>query len=94
MVGRPVLRFEEKVSGIEIKDIMVGEEASIARSMLNITYPLENGIIKDWTDAKHVWDYTFREKLKIDPRDSQILLTEPPLNPIKNRQLMLQMMVR
>jgi actin-related protein 2 len=71
---------------------MVGEEASIARSMLNLSYPLENGIIKDWTDAKHVWDYTFKEKLKIDPTDCQILLTEPPLNPLKNRSLMLQMM--
>jgi actin-related protein 2 len=60
--------------------------------MLSLTYPLENGIIKDWTDAKHVWDYTFKEKLKINPHDCKILLTEPPLNPVKNRQLMLQMM--
>lgn len=93
MVGRPILRYEEKVDGLEIKDIMVGEEASRARSMLNLTYPLENGIIKDWTDARHVWDYTFKEKLKVDPHDCNILLTEPPLNPLKNRQLMLQMMV-
>jgi len=31
MVGRPQLRYEEKVEGIEIKDIMVGDEASVAR---------------------------------------------------------------
>jgi len=92
MVGRPILRYEEKVGGLEIKPIMVGEEASVARAMLSLKYPLENGIIKDWDDACHVWDYTFTEKLKIDPRNSKILLTEPPLNPIANRRKMLQMM--
>jgi len=92
MVGRPILRYEEKVQGLEIKDIMVGDEASIARSMLKISYPLENGIVKDWNDIDHIWDYTFNEKLKIKPEDCKILLTEPPLNPHKNRQLMLQKM--
>jgi len=28
MVGRPILRSEEKVEGLEIKDIMVGDEAA------------------------------------------------------------------
>jgi actin-related protein 2 len=35
---------------------------------------------------RHVWDYTFNEKLKIDPRECRILLTDPPLNPTKNRE--------
>jgi len=56
MVGRPILRSEEKVQGLEIKEIMVGDEASIARSMLKISYPLENGIVKNWEDMEHVWD--------------------------------------
>ncbi len=28
-----------------------------------ITYPLDNGIIRNWTDMEYVWDYTF-ERLK------------------------------
>jgi len=94
MVGRPILRYEEKerFEGQLIKEIMVGDEASIARSVLNLTYPLENGIVKDWTDAGHVWDYAFFEKLKIDPTQCKILLTEPPLNPMKNRAQMLTTM--
>lgn len=43
MVGRPQLRYEEKVEGIEIKDIMVGDEAALARHMLKVSYPVENG---------------------------------------------------
>ena len=59
MVGRPILRSEEKFDNVEIKDIMVGDEASKLRSMLQITYPLDNGIVRNWEDAEHVWNYTF-----------------------------------
>lgn len=39
----------------------------------------------------HVWDYTFGpDKMNIDPKESKILLTEPPMNPVKNREKMIQ----
>eukprot|EP01129_Flabellula_baltica_P014912 TRINITY_DN72_c0_g1_i1.p2 TRINITY_DN72_c0_g1~~TRINITY_DN72_c0_g1_i1.p2 ORF type:complete len:402 (-),score=118.13 TRINITY_DN72_c0_g1_i1:69-1274(-) len=92
MVGRPILRYEESVEGVEIKDIMVGAEAEKVRSMLQITYPLENGIVTNWEEIEHIWDYTFQEQLKVDTAGKKILLTEPPLNPLKNRQKMLEVM--
>ncbi|EGG22598.1 actin related protein 2 [Cavenderia fasciculata] len=93
MVGRPILRSEEKIENVEIKDIMVGDEAAKLRSNLQITYPLENGIIRNWEDIQHVWDYAFKEKLKVqDTRDCKILLTEPPMNPLTNRQKMVEVM--
>jgi len=92
LVGRPILRSEVEVEGVEIRDIMVGDEASKLRSMLQISYPLENGIIKSWEDIQHVWDYTFDQKLKVKPEECKILLTEPPLNPKANRQKMLEVM--
>ena len=92
MVGRPIMRFEEKVENVEIKDIMVGDEASKLRSMLEITYPLDNGIVRNWEDALHVWNYAFFEKMKINPKSSKVLLTEPPMNPKENREKMVQTM--
>jgi actin-related protein 2 len=92
MVGRPILRSEEKFDNVEIKDIMVGDEASKLRTMLQITYPLDNGIVRNWEDAEHVWNYTFFEKLKVNPKDCKILLTEPPMNPLANREKMVQVM--
>jgi len=86
MVGRPILRYEEKVEGVEIKDIMVGAEAEKVRSMLQITYPLENGIVTNWEELEYVWDYTFSQQLKVETAGKKILLTEPPLNPVKNRK--------
>eukprot|EP01121_Diplochlamys_sp_Union-15-3_P001867 TRINITY_DN1161_c0_g1_i3.p1 TRINITY_DN1161_c0_g1~~TRINITY_DN1161_c0_g1_i3.p1 ORF type:complete len:394 (-),score=70.09 TRINITY_DN1161_c0_g1_i3:68-1249(-) len=92
MVGRPLIRSDEKVAGVEIKDIMVGDEASKLRTMLQIDYPLSNGRINKWDDMIHVWNYTFNEKLKIKPAECKILLTEAPLNPIENRKKMLEVM--
>jgi hypothetical protein len=57
MVGRPVLRSDEKVQGIQIKDIMVGDDASKARQNLKINLPMgmpcryspHSLIVRKWT---------------------------------------------
>jgi len=92
MVGRPILRSEEKIDNVQIKDIMVGDEAQKLRMMLQITYPLDNGIIRNWDDMQYVWDYSFYDKLKIKPQESKIMLTEAPMNPQQNRKKMIEVM--
>lgn len=51
---------------------MVGDEASQLRSMLEVNYPMENGIVRNWDDMKHVWDYTFNEKLQVDTKGCKV----------------------
>jgi len=92
MVGRPILRSEEKIDNVQLKDIMVGDEAQKLRMMLQITYPLDNGIIRNWDDMQYVWDYSFHEKLKVTPSDCKIMLTEAPMNPQANRKKMIEVM--
>ncbi|XP_039279583.1 actin-related protein 2 isoform X2 [Nilaparvata lugens] len=96
MVGRPIIRAVNKIGDIEVKelpDLMVGDEASKLRSMLEVNYPMENGIVRNWEDMRHVWDYTFGpEKMNINPQECKILLTEPPMNPTKNREKMIEVM--
>lgn len=53
---------------------------------------MNNGIVQKWDDMEHLWDFTFFEKLKINPAGRKILLTEPPLNPLKNRERMCEVM--
>ncbi|KAJ5985925.1 hypothetical protein N7522_013121 [Penicillium canescens] len=93
IVGRPILRTEEQSNDFVLKDIMCGDEAAAARSMLQISYPMENGIVKKWDDMQHLWNYTFYDKMKIDPAGRKILLTEPPMNPLKNREQMAEVML-
>lgn len=71
------------------QDVMVGDEAQAARSFLEIVYPMECGKIKHWEEMDLLWDYSFK-KLQLDPPNTKILLTEPPMNPLQNRQRMLQ----
>ncbi|ODQ66847.1 endocytosis and membrane growth and polarity [Nadsonia fulvescens var. elongata DSM 6958] len=93
IVGRPILRAEERGTDMEIRDIMCGDEASAARTMLQVGYPMENGIIRNWEDMEHLWDYSFYEKMKINTSGKKILLTEPPMNPLKNRERMVETMI-
>lgn len=93
MVGRPVLRAKAKEGSTVLKDIIIGQQAAELRHNLDIQYPMENGIVRNWDDMKLLWDYTFGEEcLNIDPTMSKILLTEAPMNPKKNRELLVETM--
>jgi len=93
IIGRPVLRAEEKIAGdILLKDIMVGDEVTAARDMLETSYPITNGIVQNWDDMTHLYNYTFNQRLKIDPREHKIMLTEAANNPKKNRKMLVEAM--
>lgn len=52
---------------------MVGDEASALRSLLEVNYPMENGVVRNWEDMCHVWDYTFGpRKMNLDPTDTKV----------------------
>ena len=87
------MRAEEKQGDTLLKDIIVGDEAAELRAQLQMSYPMENGIVRNWEDMYHLWDYTFKEKLGLtNYADHKILLTEPAMNPKKNREKMLEVM--
>jgi actin-related protein 2 len=93
MVGRPILRAEEALSeNVDLKEIMCGDEAAAVRHSLDVRYPVENGIVKNWEDMEHLWNYTFYDKLRVDPAGHKILLTEPPMNPTSNREQLVEKM--
>ncbi|PFH50941.1 hypothetical protein AMATHDRAFT_60112 [Amanita thiersii Skay4041] len=98
IIGRPILRAEERLTtASQIKDLMIGDEAAAFRTYLQITQPMEHGIVKNWEDMKLLWDYTFFDKLRLDAeRDvhgRKVLLTEPPMNPKANRVRMCEVMM-
>ena len=93
LVGRPIIRAANRIDDIEVKDLMIGDDASKLRSMLEVNYPMENGMVRNWEDMCHVWDYTFGpEKLDLNPSECKVLLTEPPMNPTRNREKMIEVM--
>lgn len=53
---------------------MVGDNAKQhCHEKVEMSYPVDNGIVQNWDDMKLLWDYTFGEtKLNIDPRTSRV----------------------
>ena len=108
IVGKPLLRSDvkqtitpEKTTSSAYKKLqagqwLVGDEAESFRDALDIHHPMENGIIKGWPEMEAIWRHAF-ELLGLDGdrpgRGHSILLTEPPLNPLKNRERMVDWML-
>ena len=90
LIGRPMLRYAEKLENIELKPIMIGDEVVPVRSLLELTYPMKEGIIENAEDMSILWDYCIQKKLGVngDLKDRKILLTEAPENPNDNKKKM------
>ena len=62
------------------------------RGVLNLAYPIESGIVKEWELMGKVWEHCFSNELRVDPSEHKVLLTEAPGNPKANREKMTCMM--
>jgi actin-related protein 2 len=80
------------LKGLTDEEVLVGDEAAEKRSYLDLIYPVSNGVIRDWANMNHIWKYAFYKKMGIIPAECSILLTEPPMNPLSNREEMVRMM--
>jgi len=78
--------------GTDTKDTYIGDEAQCKRAMLALRYPVEHGIVTNWDDMEMIWHHTFYNELRVAPDEHNVLLTEVPLNPHKNREMMAQIM--
>lgn len=93
IVGRPMLRSNQTVGELELKDIMFGEEANPHRALLEISYPIEEGRVTNWDDFEKLWSYVFHSTMGMPKNlaDKKILVTEAALNPTKNREKMAEL---
>ena len=83
-VGRS--RWEGVMVGMEEKKSYVGWEATAKRSILDLSCPIEFGVISDWEDIKKIWHHCMYDQLKVTPEEHPLLLTETALNPLENKQ--------
>ncbi|XP_043931422.1 actin, clone 302-like [Protopterus annectens] len=90
VVGHP--KNKCLISENTIKDVYIGHEAQHMRSVLSLKFPVQFGIIMDWTEIEKIWHYTFYDQLRVEPEDHPVLLTEPAMNPARNREHMVQIM--
>ena len=90
---RKVLRnvIGEKISG-DKKEVLIGEEALNKRSILNIKSPLKRAVIKDWDIMEKIWNYIFTNELNVDPKEYNVLITQPIKNIKENKEKIAEIM--
>jgi actin-related protein len=49
-------------------DHFVGSRVEQLRGMLKIRYPIEHGIVSNWTEMEYIWNHAYHE-LRVSPVD-------------------------
>lgn len=77
----------DKYIKTDIKDYKyhIGHVAQNKKSILNIHNPIKNGIIDNWEHMTKIWEYIF-DRLGTESNNKKVLLIEPILNSIKNKE--------
>ncbi|XP_036303585.1 actin-related protein T3 [Pipistrellus kuhlii] len=75
-------------AALGVQELYAGDQAHSRRSALAISYPVERGLITSWGDMEVMWKHVYDHSLKLKPCDQPVLITEPALNPLANRQQM------
>ncbi|XP_071507603.1 actin-1-like [Diadema antillarum] len=87
IVGRP--RHMNVMTGTALQSTFVGSAAQEKRGILALRYPIEHGVIIHWDDMEKIWSHMYYNDLRAVPEDHPVLMTEAPLNPKANREIML-----
>eukprot|EP00741_Cyanophora_paradoxa_P025006 tig00000319_g24138.t1 len=83
-VGRP--KHTKVMAGAVDGDTFVGRKAEELRGILRLQYPMEHGVVRNWSDMERIWSHIYSSELKIHSEEHPVLLTEAPLNPRRNRE--------
>ena len=60
---------------------IVGTDCEPMRDKLNINYPIEYGVVKNWDDMEKIWKHTFINELAMEPDYHNVMLTTLPNSP-------------
>jgi len=74
---------------------MIADEVTPVRSLLDLKYPISEGIIKDREELELLWNYAITKKIGLkenDLKDHYCMITEAPMNPFANKVLMAEIL--
>ncbi|XP_040590024.1 actin-like protein 9 [Mesocricetus auratus] len=65
-------------------------DAAHACPELTLTQPVRNGLVVDWEAAELIWRHILESDLRVATQDHPLLFTEPPFNPARNREKLVE----
>ncbi|KAI6653869.1 Actin2.1 [Oopsacas minuta] len=77
------------IEGMDPGSNYCGYDAMRRLGVLDPSYLIERGAVKDWNKFEQLMNYSFK-MLRISPEESSVLITESPLNPRENRERLCQ----
>ena len=80
---------QNQMEALGLKEHYFGDEAQQKRGLLSLQRPMEHGVVSDWEAMERVWQAAFSQ-LRVSAADQPVLMTEPLLNPMANRENMTQ----
>ena len=85
VVGLP--RNPKVMIGNGNRNSYISDDAQIKRGVLSIKYPIQHGIVTDWSAMEEIWSYAFRD-LNAAARRHPVLMVDYPLNPMLHKEKM------
>ena len=90
IIGKP--KSPGILVGMDQKDYYVGHEARAKKNLLNMEEPVQAGVITNFESIKNIFEHLFNNELRVSPEEHKIMITEPPKNPKKNREEIVELM--
>lgn len=90
IIGKP--KAPGILVGMDQKDCYVGHEAKSKKNLLIMEEPVVAGKVQNITSIEQIFEHLMNNELRVSPEEHKFLLTEPPNNPKKNREELVELM--
>ncbi|KAI9202100.1 actin family [Polychytrium aggregatum] len=61
------------------------------RENMDIRKPVSQGLVQNWDEYEAVWDYVYSRRMRINPAEHPLLLSEPAWNPREDREKLMEL---
>ncbi|VFV28264.1 Hypothetical predicted protein [Lynx pardinus] len=86
------LRHDNPLVGMGEEDWFLGDEAQHKRGELSLQYPISRATVTNWANMEKIWHHSFYQVLRVALRQHPLMVTEPPLNTMSNKEKMSQIL--
>ncbi|ETK74768.1 hypothetical protein L915_18499 [Phytophthora nicotianae] len=76
------------------RETFIGAECQQYRDFLELSNPINRGIVEDWDALERMWEFVFAQELRVDPETAAlpVLCISSPSGPKKQQERMAQLM--